>query len=120
MAIHVAMNPSSRSYYRQNRPLVIAFFILPKNRSDAKRLFLLYQASEIMAKDFAEDFVDHRRRVLAHDGIAEFPLDGRERRFDVASLVVVLQKLLLVELEVLEGFLECPTYCAGRAGGARP
>lgn len=40
---------------------------------------------------------------------AELRLDGRERTFDVRPLVVSGHVLLLIQHEVVEGFLEKPT-----------
>jgi hypothetical protein len=50
--------------------------ILPENRRDAKRFLLLNQTGQVMAKELANHFVDHRRVGLADYGIAKFPLDG--------------------------------------------
>ena len=64
-------------------------FILPEHRHDAQRLLLLDQARQIVAQEFAQDFVGHRRVGLAHDVVSEFSLNRRERALDVRSLVIM-------------------------------
>ncbi len=81
-------------------------FILPEDRHDAQRFLFLNQTRQVVAEELAEDFVDHRIIGLAPHRIAELPFDGGERAFHVAALVVVRHVLFLIELEIVEGFLE--------------
>ncbi len=53
-----------------------------------------------MTENFAERFVDHRNASLTAKAVSEFTLHHAERRFDVGTLVVVLQELIAPELEV--------------------
>ncbi len=43
----------------------------PENRVDAKFALLLNEATQVVADQFAQDFVDHRDFVLASHRIAE-------------------------------------------------
>ncbi|HEX4053303.1 MAG TPA: hypothetical protein VHX86_03470 [Tepidisphaeraceae bacterium] len=51
------------------------------------------QAADVVADDFAENFTDHRHVGFSADVIAEFGLYHREHGLDIATLVVVAQKI---------------------------
>lgn len=76
----------------------LSFRFIPERRLDAKFINGLNEAAQIMAQDFAQNFVNLRRAPLASEAFAELRLDHAERRLDVAALVVVLLKDRLVEL----------------------
>lgn len=54
-----------------------------------------------MAQHLAQRLIDHRNVRLAAQGIPKLPLHHRERRLDIRPLVVVRQKLLAPEHEVV-------------------
>jgi hypothetical protein len=63
------------STHRQNCWGRCLGFVLPKHGDDAKRFLLLNQTGQVVAEDFAEHFIDHRRIGPAHNGIAKLSLD---------------------------------------------
>lgn len=77
----------------------------PKYRSDSKLVHRANDATDVMTENFAQDFVSHRRVGLAPNVVAEFGLNHHHGRFNVAALVIVREKLLSVEREVMEHLL---------------
>jgi hypothetical protein len=55
-----------------------------------------------MADDLAKNLVYHRVAALATDMIAELGFDHRERRLDVAALVIMRKEFVSLELEQVE------------------
>src|SRR5687767_3316444 len=97
------LHPSCASSPRPRQRQHVHYFpgrfrrlIFPENWDDAKLLLFLNQAAEVMAKELAENFVPHGNVRFAPDRIPELPLDRREGRFDIATLVVVGQELVTV------------------------
>ena len=78
------------------------------NRRDTQFLLLVDQARQVEAQQLAQRLIHHRHGRLAAHRVTKLPLDGRERAFDVAAQVVVLQELVALELEVVEHLLEQP------------
>jgi hypothetical protein len=74
------------SHHWQDRRSFVQLLILPENRRDAKRFLLLNQAGQVMAKERAKHFVDHRRVGLADNRIANFRLTAEK----VDSTVLLL------------------------------
>jgi hypothetical protein len=60
---------------------------------------LLDHATDVVAEDFAKDFIHHRHIRFAPNVIAELRLYHREYGLDVATFVVVPVKIFAVELE---------------------
>jgi len=60
------------------------------------------QADDVMAQHFQQDFVRLRDFRLGAHASRELALDGREHRFRVAALVILLQELGAVHLEVVK------------------
>ena len=56
---------------------------------------------QIMTKDLAKGFVDHRSFGFGPERISEFPLDHAESRLDVRAAMVVLQELFAPKHEVV-------------------
>ena len=81
------MSNSFRRQHGQDRRFAgrLRRFIVPEDRGNAKRFFLLNQAGEVVAEDFTQHFVDHRGIRLAGDRIAELSLDRRERAFQISQ-----------------------------------
>lgn len=59
-----------------------------------------------MAQHFAQRLVDHRNVSLAAQAIAKLPLHHTERGFDVRAGMVMGQKFLTLEHEVMEHLSE--------------
>src|SRR5262249_17827301 len=93
---------------RQDGRQIVLVPLFPEEWRDAQCLLLLSQARQVLAQQLAEDLVDPRRVVLAHD--------GAEGRLGVAALGVVLQVLLAVALEVVERLLEQAPDAPGGVG----
>jgi len=74
---------------------------------------------KVMTENFAERFVDHRNIGLAAKAISELTLHHGERGLDVAALVIVLQKLIAPELEVMIHPLPRPTAIPPMMGSER-
>jgi len=68
-----------------------------------------------MAENLRQDFVARRNVRLAPNGIAKLRLNHHHRGLDIASPVIVLQKLFSLELEVMEHLGEHATPFAGGA-----
>ena len=81
---------------------VMSCYLLPERSVDSKFVGFLDQATNVVADDFAENFIDHRHIGLAANVIAELRFDHREHGLDVAPLVVVAQKILAAILEIVE------------------
>ena len=62
---------------------------------------------DVVTKDLAQGFVDHRRVVFASEGVPELPLNHREGRLDVRAPMVVRHKLRLPCGEVVEHLVPC-------------
>lgn len=73
----------------------------PKLRLDIQLIHTLNQAANIVGQDFAKCLVDLCSLCLASEAIAKLCLDHAERRLNVAALVVLLEKPLLIELKVM-------------------
>src|SRR5438477_1024902 len=95
---------STRPNHRQDggcvRPAL--WLILPENGLDAKFALRLDDAADVVAKEFAENLILHRRVGLAADVVPELGLDHGEGRFRVAAQVVMTHELVAAELEVAE------------------
>ena len=59
---------------------------------------------EIMAEYSAQRLVDHRNVRLAAKAITEIPFHHGERRFDIRTLVVALQKFVALEHNDCRGY----------------
>ena len=74
------------------------------------------QDGQIVAENFAEDFVLHRGLGLASDGIPEFSFDGRKNTLYVRSFVVVLQEHFAMVREKVKRLSEQSATSASRSG----
>jgi hypothetical protein len=97
--------------HRNGRFLLLLW---PENRFDSQNALFLNQAAQVLAEQLAQYFVDHSGIAPAHDRIAEFPLDGRKRGFDVRPLMIMSKEFILPELEKAEHFLEHTANAARR------
>jgi hypothetical protein len=77
------------------------------------------QHAEIVAEDFAENFVPHGHVCFAPHTISELCLNRHDGRFDVGTLVVVPAEFLAVQAEVVERLAEQPAHPASDAGAER-
>jgi hypothetical protein len=62
-----------------------------------------------MTQHFAENLILHRHRRFRSNRIPELPLNHRERRFDVGSLVVGRKELFRVQAEKVKRLLKHAT-----------
>ena len=102
---------------------------LVKVLADAKLLNFLHNDADVVANDFAENFVDHRHGRFAAYVIAEFGLDHAKRALDVGAdgrpdcvhgrdaCAVPCEPLVKIvrELGLPRGALENPYYFANKA-----
>jgi hypothetical protein len=61
----------------------------------------LNETADIVTKNFTKGFVSLRDLGLASQAVAKLRLDHTESRFNVAALMVLLEKPLLIETEVV-------------------
>jgi hypothetical protein len=59
----------------------------------------LNDATDIVAENLAQDFVDLRRLSFASQSFTKFAFYHRESAFDVAATVIIFHKLCSVEME---------------------
>src|SRR5208283_4447763 len=69
-----------------------------------------------MTQDFTKRLVDHRGIGLAAERITEFPFHHGERGFDVRALVIMGQKFLFSEREIVVHLLPRPAAIAAIVG----
>jgi hypothetical protein len=74
---------------------------------------LLDTTANVVADDLAQHFIDHGDIGLASNGTTELRLDHRERRLDVAPLVIVLQEFITIELPIVIHPLPQPSATSG-------
>src|SRR5438309_7651616 len=72
-----------------------------------------------MAQHLTKRFVNHRNIRPAAKRVAKLTFHHAERRFDVAALVIVLQKFLALEHEIVKHLAECATYSASSIASER-
>ena len=72
-----------------------------QNTVNAKFAHFMNENGKVMTENFAKRFVDHRDVSFAPQAVAELALHHGECGFHIRALVVVLQKLLLPEIEVV-------------------
>lgn len=78
------------------------FLVTPENRLDSQLVHRLNHDTNIVTQYLTEYFVDLRYLFLAHQSRPELLFDHRERCLDVAPLVVVPPKpLLIVSVKVV-------------------
>jgi len=75
--------------------------LTPELRGDSEFKHGLNKATDIVTQNLTESFINLRRLGLASKTAAEFSLDHTERSLDIAALVVLLEKPLLVEFIVM-------------------
>jgi len=71
------------------------------------------QAHQIVTQNLAKRLVKRSSIRLRPQGVSEFPLQHAERGFDVAPLVVMRQKFIPLEHEVMEHLLPKTALLAG-------
>lgn len=75
---------------------------LLENRLNPKLVHRADETADVVAKDFAQDFVLHRDIRLAANRVAKLRFHHTESALDVRPLVVVLQELFAAQTEVVE------------------
>ena len=73
----------------------------PERRLNAEFQNRLNETTDIVAKNLTQSFVNLGHLGLASQTVSELCVDHAEGRFNVAALVVLLKKPLLVEAEVV-------------------
>lgn len=68
-------------------------------------------ANDIVSNELQQQFVDLRDRALAPHKVTEHPLDGAERRFDVAPLMIDAKERFAVETVEVKQLVPCLDRC---------
>src|ERR1700722_12344773 len=87
---------------------------LGEDRLDSQLIPCRDETADIVADELGQRLIFHRQFGFRPNAIAKLPLDGREGRLYIRSLMVVFQKLLPVEAEIVERFLEQAADAASR------
>src|ERR1700722_14399259 len=87
---------------------------LGEDRLDSQLIPCRDETADIVADELGQRLIFHRQFGFRPNAIAKLPLDGREGRLYIRSLMVVFQKLLTVEAEVMERLLEQAADAASR------
>ena len=81
--------------------------ILHKIGPDPKPVHFVDHHDDVVTEDLAKSLVHHRRVVFASEGIPELPLDHLEGRLDIRAPMIVGQKFISPQAEVLEHLVPC-------------
>src|ERR1700734_3786615 len=76
----------------------------PKYGVNSEFAHFVNENDKVMTENFAERFVDHRNVGLRPKRVSELTFHHRKRGFNVAALVIVRQKFLLAEVEIVVHF----------------
>src|SRR5205807_1146028 len=88
----------------------------PKYRVNAQLVHFVNENDDVMTEHLTKRFVDHRNIRLAPQVVSEFPFNHAESGLRIAALVVVLQKLIPFELEVMKHlFIGSTDSASGRS-----
>jgi hypothetical protein len=87
----------------------------PKSRLNAQFANRVDQDCEVMAQNLTQNLIHHRGIALAANPIPKLPLHHRESGFYIAPLVVVGEKIIAPELEVVEHLPPHPILVAANS-----